>query len=71
MFYWSHHKQIRSNNIITDSLPCSKAKLTIISVFLLPYNLGALVTAQDFIVMGVAQTEQKDGPWLHVLQFKA
>lgn len=33
--------------------------LTIISLFLLPYNLGVLVTEQDFIVMEVTQTRKK------------
>lgn len=44
--------------------------LTIISLFLFPYNLGVLVTEQDFIVIEIAQTEQKDDPWLNVLQSK-
>jgi len=33
--------------------------LTVTSLFLLPYNLGVLVTVQDFIVIGVAQTRNK------------
>lgn len=33
--------------------------LTIISLFLLPYNLGMLVTERDFIATEVTQTRKK------------
>lgn len=33
--------------------------LTFISLFLLPYNLGVLVTEQDFVVLGVARTQNQ------------
>lgn len=33
--------------------------LTIISLFLLPYNLEVLVTEQDFFVIGVTEAQKK------------
>lgn len=46
--------------LIITLLPHSKAMLTIVSLSLLPYSLAVFVAEQDFIVIRVAQAQNKN-----------